>query len=183
MRHWYLVHSKPRRERAALANLERQGYRAYLPLMRSRRRIAGRYQSRVEAMFPRYLFLDLDDTVDDWGPIRSTVGVSQLVRFGPRAARVPDALVQALKAREDEDGVQVLPRRGLKAGERVRIVEGPMAGYEAVYQARSGQARVIVLLEIAARTAAVSVREDDVEPSCADWSLTGSPTTSSPSGG
>ena len=101
MRHWYLVHSKPRRERAALANLERQGYRAYLPLMRSRRRIAGRYQSRVEAMFPRYLFLDLDDTVDDWGPIRSTVGVSQLVRFGPRAARVPDALVQALKARED----------------------------------------------------------------------------------
>ena len=36
---WYLIYTKPRRERAALENLERQGYQAYLPRVRVRRRV------------------------------------------------------------------------------------------------------------------------------------------------
>jgi hypothetical protein len=48
-----------------------------------------------------------------------------------------------------------------------------MAGYEAVLQARSGAARVIVLLEIAAHAVAVTLREDDVEPVVADWRFGG----------
>jgi len=168
---WYLIHSKPQRERVAHKNLVRQGFEAYLPLLRNRRRIAGRYQARIEPMFPRYLFVHLDDANDDWGPIRSTIGVSHLVRFGHRAARVPDALVAALREREDTDGVQVLPEQGLVLGDRVRIVAGPMAGYEAVLQARNGAARVIVLLDIAERAASVTLREDDLEPVAPRWRL------------
>ncbi len=40
-----------------------------------------------------------------------------------------------------------------------------MAGYEAIFHARSGKQRVIVLLELAGKLARVEVREDDVEPS------------------
>jgi transcriptional antiterminator RfaH len=164
MQAWYLIHSKPRRERVALDNLERQGYRAYLPLARVYRRERGRVAARIEPLFPRYLFLRLSDRDEDWGPIRSTIGVSALVRFGATPARLPDAFVETLRAREGEDGVQDLPWRELAVGERVRIVDGALAGLEAVFQARTGAERVVVLLQVAERLVRVELGAGSVEP-------------------
>ena len=53
----------------------------------------------TELKFPRYLFIRLDssDQGKSWSPIRSTFGVSQLVHFGAKAAKVDDALVELLR--------------------------------------------------------------------------------------
>ena len=168
MKAWYLVFSKPQRERLALENLERQKYQVYLPLVRNRRRVGGRYRSLIEPMFPRYLFIQLDDKTDDWGPIRSTIGVARMVRFGMIPARLPDTLVQLLREREDGQGIQSLPGQDFKRGDRVRIVEGVMAGYEAIYQSGSGRERVILLLEIAERSAQITLKQDNIEPVAKD---------------
>lgn len=163
MRAWYLIYSKPQQERIALENLERQGYPAYLPMIRNRRRRKGRYASVIEPMFPRYLFVHLSDQTDDWGPIRSTIGVANLVRFGMRAARVPDSLIATMLERE-EDGVQQLAPPEAEPGDQVRIVEGVMAGYEAIFQAKTGKERVVLLLQLAEdKTARVQVNMDDIE--------------------
>jgi hypothetical protein len=45
----------------------------------------------------------------------------------------------------------------------VRIVEGVMAGYEAIYHSRSGKERVNLLLEIAEGSAKITLRQDDIE--------------------
>ena len=164
MNAWYLVYTKPQQESVALMNLERQGYEVYLPRVLNRRRRHGRYVKLIEPMFPRYLFMHLSDQTDDWGPIRSTIGVSNLVRFGVQPARVPDDLVDALRGREDEDGLQQVAHREPEPGDRVRIVEGLMAGYEAIFEARSGKERVSLLLEIANTRARVQVSADDIEP-------------------
>ena len=164
MHAWYLVYTKPQQERVALENLERQGYASYLPLVRVRRRRRGRYVKIVEPMFPRYLFMHLSDETDNWSPIRSTIGVSSLVRFGTLPARVPDDLIRTLRAREDPDGLQRLEPREIKPGDRVRIVEGVMAGYEAIFEAGSGRERVSLLLDIANTTARLLVSSHDIEP-------------------
>ncbi len=90
---WYLIYTKPRQERYARENLERQGYEVYLPLMKDRRRRKGRYVEIVDALFPRYLFIHLDQDTDNWSPIRSTFGVSGLVYFGFKPARVASDFV------------------------------------------------------------------------------------------
>ncbi len=173
MEAWYLVYSKPQQERVALANLERQGYYSYLPLARNRRRRQGRYTSIVEPMFPRYLFVHLSDETDNWGPIRSTIGVANLVRFGTHAARVPENLIAMMKDRE-EDGVQTMNSPELQSGDHVRIVEGVMAGYEAIFQARTGKERVLLLLRLAQDgTARVQVSAHDIEPVVPNWSWQG----------
>jgi transcriptional antiterminator RfaH len=169
MKAWYLLYSKPQRERLALENLERQGYPSYLPLIKNRKRRKGRYVSVIEPMFPRYLFVHLSDTTDNWGPIRSTIGVANLVRFGMQAARVPDSLIEIMNARE-EDGVQTLAPPDFRPGDQVRIVEGVMAGYEALFQARTGNERVVLLLQLAQdRTARVQVSANDIEPASRRW--------------
>ncbi|NIR58565.1 MAG: transcription/translation regulatory transformer protein RfaH [Gammaproteobacteria bacterium] len=160
---WYLIYSKPRGERLARENLARQGYETYLPLVRARARRGRRAAGVVEPMFPRYLFVYLDAVNQSWAPIRSTLGVARLVRFGTWPARVPDGLIRRLRDEEDEHGVQRREPRDFQQGQQVRIRSGPMAGYAAVFAARTGEKRVQVLLEIADQTARVSLPSVDVE--------------------
>ncbi len=145
---WYLVYAKPRQESVAQTNLARQGYETYLPLVRQVIKRQGRRVIVVGPMFPRYLFIHLDIQSDNWAPIRSTLGVASLVRFGQQAAQVPDKLVAMLQQRADEQGVQTLPVEEHRPGTRVRITEGSLAGYEGVLLAKSGRDRVVLLLEI-----------------------------------
>ena len=118
MQAWYLVYTKPQQERLAVENLGQQDFETYLPVLWNRRRRARKSVARLEPMFPRYLFIHLDGSTDDWGPIRSTVGVANMVRFANRAAKVPDALIATLQSREDGEGVQQLERCALARGEK-----------------------------------------------------------------
>jgi transcriptional antiterminator RfaH len=144
---WYLLHTKSRQEYLAKQHLERQGFESYLPLAPALRRRRGRAVRVIEPMFPRYLFIHLSDQTDNWHPIHSTIGVNGLVRFGQIPARIPDALIASLQDREDKDGVQILVPRDYKSGERVRIMEGPLEGFEGIFQCHSGRERVVLLLE------------------------------------
>ncbi len=163
MKAWYLVFSKPNQEELAKENLERQCFPTYFPRMHCNRRRRGRYVKVVEAMFPRYLFVNLDNVTDNWSPIRSTVGVSTFVRFGEQIAQVPDDLVDQLHANEDEGGLQCFGPAELKPGDKVRVIEGVMAGYEAIVSAKTGKERVKILLNYAAQCTAVDISRNALE--------------------
>ena len=164
MKSWYLIHTKPRQEQTARRNLERQGYRVYLPLARVLRRREGRRVASIGALFPRYLFVELNLRSDNAAPIRSTVGVSALVRFGQEPARVPARFIASLRDREDVDGVHEWVTREIPAGTRVRIADGRFQGYEAIFLARSGRERVSIMLDILGRTVRTSVDAGQIEP-------------------
>lgn len=143
---WYLVHTKPRQEETALSNLTRQGYVCYLPRMRVQKVRRGKASVVTEAMFARYLLVQLDASGGgpSWSPIRSTLGVSQLVRFGSQYAKVDDALVALLRQREQSTPTEPM----FTHGDTVVVTEGPFAGLEAVYQMTDAQQRAMVLLHI-----------------------------------
>jgi len=160
---WYLVYTKPRQEAIAMSNLVRQGYVVYLPLMRESRKRQGHRTLMEEPLFPRYLFIHLDSQTDNWGPIRSTLGVASLVRFGQEPARIPDELVDFLKAREGEKGLHIWAERHYRAGDKVRMVEGAFRGYQGILQANTGNERVIVLLDILGRQVRTKVDMGQIE--------------------
>jgi transcriptional antiterminator RfaH len=152
---WYLVHTKPRLEDVALTNLQRQGYECYLPQMRIERISRRKAEVATEPMFPRYLFIRLDssDQGKSWSPIRSTLGVSQLVHFGARAAKVDDALVELLRQRE-----QIMPLDAMfQSGDSVVITDGPFSGIEAIYQTADADRRAFILLEILSKPVSMQI--------------------------
>jgi transcriptional antiterminator RfaH len=162
---WYLVTTKVRQERLAKENLDRQGYEVYLPMLRVRRKRRGKFVHVVEPMFPRYLFVRLDQKYDNWSPIRSTYGVSGIVYFGSIPARVSDELIGALKQKADENGVQTLLEPELQVGDSVRIAEGVMAGYEGIIHAKNSKERILILLDIAGKYTKVDVSIEHIERS------------------
>lgn len=160
---WYLVYTKPRQEEIALTNLVRQDYGAYLPQVREVRKRQGRRIMVVEPLFPRYLFIYLDTHTDNWGPIRSTLGVASLVRFGQEPARIPDELVDFLKAREGEVGLHEWAEQNYRAGDKVRVAEGAFQGYEGILLARNSRERVLVLLDILGRQVRTRINVSQIE--------------------
>ncbi|MBL1140594.1 MAG: transcription/translation regulatory transformer protein RfaH [Proteobacteria bacterium] len=164
MKFWYLIHSKPKEEKVAQENLERQGYETYLPLILGRTKKRGKTIKTIQPMFPRYLFIHLSDQTDDWGPIRSTLGVSSLIRFGMTPAKVPDSLINSLKNNENSQGIHELPSKPLSPGDKLLIVEGLFEGYEATLFSKKSDDRVIVLLKIAENFVKVKLEQSLIEP-------------------
>jgi transcriptional antiterminator RfaH len=156
-RTWYLVQSKPRNENRALENLVHQGYETYLPLIEVERIQHGRLLKKMEPLFPRYLFLHLEEGNDNWGPIRSTLGVVGMVRFGQTYATVPDEVIDAVRLRTEE-----VKKSLFSAGEAIRLVSGPLLGLEGVFEIADGEQRSFVLLEFMQKQQRVSVQTADL---------------------
>ncbi len=154
---WFLVRSKPRQESVALTHLARQGYESYLPLFATEKLVRRKPTVVQEPMFARYLFVRLDTSGNgqSWSPIRSTVGVSELVCFGSRPARVDAALIATL--RERETAQQADPDALFAAGDSVRITEGAFAGLEAIYQMNDAEGRAMVLLDLLSKPVAMTI--------------------------
>ena len=160
--HWYLVYTKPRQEKYALENLERQGYQCYLPTIFSEKLHQGALVVSSDPLFPRYLFIQLGQggSAKSWAPVRSTKGVSRLVTFGIEPARVDDGLIKLLRMQEIL--VRHNPERLFKPGERVRLTATPFSGIEGVYQMTDGERRAMVLIEILSKPVAVRVAPSDL---------------------
>jgi transcriptional antiterminator RfaH len=143
---WYLIHTKPRQEAVALTNLSRQGFECYLPMLKVEKIRQRKTALVAEAMFPRYLFIRLDtsDTAQSWSPIRSTLGVNQLVKFGGQPAKVDAQLIDLIRFREISRPSQPM----FQPGDHVVVADGPFAGLEAIYKTTDAEHRSMILLEM-----------------------------------
>ena len=160
---WYLIYTKPRGENLAKEHLERQGYDVYLPLIFAKKKQNQRTVKLIEPMFARYLFICLSDQSDDWRPIRSTIGVSKLVRFGDNHAKVPSKLIDDLRENENTDGYHDYPEKEINLGDNVLITEGPFEGYKASLFSRNSDERVVVLLNIAEKHIKLQINQSVIE--------------------
>ena len=155
---WYAVYTKPRQERIALENLERQSFEAYLPLIRTKRRRGAKWIESIEPMFSRYLFIRLEPGKTSVASLRSTRGVTGLVKFGNTVAPVPEGLVSALmKTADPETGVHAPEPKLMKEGDPVVVTDGPLANIQAIFRAADGEERAIILWKLLCKETEVAV--------------------------
>ena len=145
---WYVLHSKPRQEFKAQEELTKQGYEVFLPTLQVQTIAKGQPKFQEQALFSRYLFVRLNQQTDNWGPIRSTKGVANMLQFGKKPASIPDSLLEEIKM-----WAQVLPQRELfAANQAVEVTKGPFRGFQGIFQkltqAPDGQMRAFILIEM-----------------------------------
>jgi transcriptional antiterminator RfaH len=158
MKHWYAVQTKPRQENTAEEHLSRQGYGAYLPRVLVRKRKRDKWMKVVEPLFPRYLFIQVDPELLSLAPVRSTMGVAGLVRFGHELRPVPDGVIACLKAAENVETDQLhADEWPHQPGDRVEVLEGPFAGLTGIFQLATGEERALLLIDLLGRENSVHV--------------------------
>jgi len=156
---WFAVVTKPRQEQIALENLQRQGFKCFLPMAENPYQRHSKKQKKIiEPLFPRYLFLNAIAKTQNLAPIRSTRGVISMVRFGTELAVIPESIINAIKQRiEPNTGLITIQPIKIKAGDKVKVFDGPLAGINGIVAEKNSENRALILMEILGRPTKVEV--------------------------
>ena len=162
MNRWYVAQTQTNAEGRARINLERQGFRAYLPRYRRERRHARRCEVVRAPLFPGYIFVELDLQTAPWRSINGTFGVNHLICQGDRPTALPESVIQELTARENDEGLVTLQPRRFHKGEALRIVSGALADCFGLFEEMADRDRVILLLDLLGRKVRVQAPREYV---------------------
>ena len=151
MKHWHLLMTKPREDERAELQLLNQDYELFRPMIRQFKIKGGKQVPVIEPLFPRYLFIRLDDVLGNWSKIRSTRGVAKMVRFTDMPAKVPDPLIDGLRNQcVQENIIDTTEEKPFlfKKGDEIEITEGSFRGITAIIKEQVAQDRVLLLLTL-----------------------------------
>lgn len=162
MSEWYIVRTQTRAEERAVRHLNNQGFEAYLPRYSKQIRHARKTQTVLRPLFPGYVFVHIDTEHQRWRAINGTVGVIELVQFGDGPKPISAAIIDAIREREDGEGVVSLAPDRLKKGDSVRVREGAFADCIALLEEVSDQKRVFLLLDLMGREVRVSMPTENL---------------------
>jgi len=158
---WFALTIKPRHEHAAAASLAGRGYESFLPLYRTTHRWSDRLKTVDLPLFPGYVFCRFD--YFHRLPVLTTPGVFSVVSFGGGPHPVDPAELAAIQEIV-RSGVPAEPWPFLRAGQRVRVERGPLAGTEGILLQIKGHSRIVVSVSILQRSVAAQVDRDCISP-------------------
>ena len=152
MNDWYLIQTKPRQEIVAQKNLSSQGYGVYCPLFT--------IKDTSKPLFPRYLFINIDNKSKNLSPIRYTKGVSNFVRFGSDFAIVRNSIIEEIKKREKSSINKAIDQSKFHKGDNVQINHGIFQGNQAIFEKYKDEDRVILLLKVLQQEQSIKFSND-----------------------
>lgn len=156
---WLVATTHTHKESLALANLRQQGYAPYCPMIQRTRSHARRKEQVLRPLFPGYVFVGFNPNSDRWGPIQSTRGIRNVLRFGGQPGVLDGAFVRAIRSRE-RDGAIPLPKPAFAAGEEVRLVSGPFDGLIGTILSVNTGGRLTVLMDLLWRSVRVQIKQE-----------------------
>lgn len=165
---WLLLQTKPREEQRAAEHLKNIGCQTYLPTIQVEKITRGKRITKTEPLFPGYIFIQNPNTEEPSAPtyttIRSTRGVSKIVRFGTDYTLLPDTLIETIRCQTPRcltlsEGLSNAPQ----SGDKVQITSGPFTGLDAIYQQPDGQLRSMVLINILHQQTLAKIENTDLQ--------------------
>jgi transcription antitermination factor NusG len=130
MDHWYALYTKAQKEYHVAQALESQGLEVFLPAVP--RSVRRRDRPRDVVLFPCYLFARIDFKSVPRSSIAWMPGIRRIVSTGDQPSVVPSVVIEHI--REGLDEVEAFGYGGLKRGDPVKIVDGPLAGLNAIFE-------------------------------------------------
>jgi transcription antitermination factor NusG len=154
---WYAIQIRSRHEKVVASTLHGKGYEVFLPLCSSRRRWSDRDKELNFPLFPGYLFCRFD--IQTRLPILMTPGVLNVVGVGKTFLPIEETEIAAVQSIVvSRLGVQPWPY--LRAGQTVRIEQGPLTGLTGILIASSKPYRFVVSVTLLQRSISVEIDYD-----------------------
>jgi transcription antitermination factor NusG len=134
---------------------------AYLPLYRTRRQWSDRTVDAEAPLFPGYLFCRFSPR-ERWRVLSST-GVRAIVGTRHDPLPVNESEISSVRALVSS-GRPILPWPYVRVGERVTILEGPLASLSGVVVREKNHWRVVVSVEALSCSVAVELDAEILGP-------------------
>jgi len=146
---WYALYVKPRHEKNVSNALRGKGYEPFVPLYQSKRTHLCELP-----LFPCYVFTRLD--ARERLPVLKIPSVFFMVGMGKVPVPLEESEIAALKTIV-ASGSSVQPWPYMKAGDRVRIQDGPLRGVEGFFEKADSTMQLIVSVTLLRRSVAVRI--------------------------
>lgn len=159
--HWYAAYTRANHERRVAQELAERRVEHFLPQYQSRRKWKDREVELSLPLFPGYVFVRM--ALEKKLRVLQVPGVACLVSFAGKPAVVPAdefGRIQELLSRK----VVAAPHPYLNVGRRARVLDGPFAGLEGIVVRRNKRNRLVISLDLIARSIAVELGEANLEP-------------------
>jgi transcriptional antiterminator RfaH len=160
---WVLVYTKAKEEKKANENLQRQGFKTFLPLIAPTNQ-NSEFKSLVP-VFPRYLFAQINFELDNWTAIKSSYGVSNIVMFSEKFTSIPNNIIQLIQDKLNEEGLykEDVAIVDYQKGDPVSIKEGGFAGIDAIFLSKKSKDRVRLLLKLLNASVVAEIATSDID--------------------
>lgn len=159
---WFAVWTRSRQEKSAAAMLASSGVRHYLPLKSEIRQWSDRKQIVEIPLFSGYLFVRMDPEKDSKLQVLKTRGVVSFVGNQTGPLPIPDQQIEDIRT-VLKAGTPCSVQPFFNAGDRVRVVRGPLTGVEGTLVRANSEARLLISIDMVGQSVAVTISPDDVE--------------------
>jgi len=156
---WFALRVKGRSEQVTSTILENKGYQAFLPTYRPRLMRPDSMGRLDRPLFPGYIFCRFD--LLRRLPILTTPGVIHVVGAGKIPVPVDDQEIRSLQ-RVVKQQLDVSPSDFLTVGDRVRIIEGALAGVEGILMEFRNGMHLVLSVSLLCRSIRVELHKDFV---------------------
>ncbi len=157
---WYAVYTRARHEKVVARELERRGLPTLLPLCRAVHFWKDRRRELELPLFPSYVFVRTHST-----------GRARVLSAPGAVYLVSDSRGPLAVAASEIESVRILAAVGsaapypyLRAGMRVRVMRGPLAGVEGLLAGNRRPHLVVVSITALSSSIRAEVHIEDVEP-------------------
>ncbi len=158
---WFAIRVRTRAESTVSEFLRGRGIETLCPTYPDRRRYSDRIKTVDAALFPGYLFCNIDRF--DRLPVLSSPGVDYIVGFGREPHPVDLEEIRAIQA-VMQSGLLAKPHPFLRVGQRVRIESGPLVNLEGILLATRSENRLVLSISMLQRSISAELDSAIVRP-------------------
>jgi len=137
---WVAVRVRPKYEFVTAKILRNKGYEEFLPTYQVKRQWSDRSKLIELPLFAGYVFCRINANIC-W-PIVTTPGVLRILSNGSEIARIDESEIAAIQTLA-QSRVKAEPCSYVTIGQRVRVLDGPLAGIEALVTGLRGRQLIL----------------------------------------
>jgi len=155
---WWVAHTKSRNEKALAHDLTRKNISYFLPMTNKVHRRKGRTMRSLLPLFSGYLFFCGEE--NQRIELLRTNRVANLIEVKDQKKLLDELLQieQALRA-----GAPLTPYKYIKAGQRCRVMAGPLAELYGVVVKSKNTTRLVLQIDMLGQAASVEIDIDMIE--------------------
>ena len=155
---WWVAHTKSRNEKALAWQMLRKEISYFLPMSEKVSKSRGRTTRSLLPLFTGYLFFCGSE--DQRIEVLQTNRVANLIEVPNQEKLVADLgpIEKVLR-----DGQSLQPHIYVKAGQKCRVVAGPLMGTEGVADHDSDQLKLVLQVDILGQATSVEIAADMIE--------------------
>ena len=141
---WFAIRTRFKSEKLAFKQLTLKGVDAYLPIKKLTRRYSKKIRQVDMPLINSFVFVKIKKI--EYVPVLETEYVAGFLKFGQNLLSIPESQIDLIKKLLGEKIEVVVHQDGLKKGDWVEVIAGPLLGLRGQLVTLHGKERVLVEL-------------------------------------